>query len=469
MSQIADDAFALPGDSSDDIKQDAAVIAGQPITEQPPVIAEQPPGLLTPWLSSTSGTTFAAYCIVAAFGTYFCMYAFRKPFTAGTFADVSLWGIGYKTVLVISQVAGYTLSKFLGIKFVSEMPPARRAWGILLLIGIAEAALLAFAVVPAPYNFPFLFINGLPLGMVFGLVLSFLEGRRVTEALSAGLCASFILSSGFVKSVGASLVVNRGVSEYWMPVLTGLLFVPPLLLFVYMLKQIPKPDALDEQHRSVRTPMNGQARWNLFWRHRWGLSGLVTIYLLLTIGRTIRDDYAVEIWTGLGYSEQPSIFAWSEFAVTIGVTLVTGLAFCIRSNRLAFLSSLGLIAGGFATVVGCLLLFENQLLDPFWFMVLVGFGLYVPYVAFHTTVFERFIAVFREPGNLGYLMYLADAIGYLAYVGLLVFKELFAGEMDYLLVFQITALSMSLISTVVVLSLIVAYSGRLPRDAQPAA
>ena len=34
-----------------------------------------------------------------------------------------------------------------------------------------------------------LFVNGLPLGMVFGLVIGFLEGRKVTEALSAGpLC-----------------------------------------------------------------------------------------------------------------------------------------------------------------------------------------------------------------------------------------------------------------------------------------
>ena len=57
-----------------------------------------------------------------------------------------------------------------------------------------EVALLLFALVPAPYNFGCLFLNGLPLGMVFGLVLSFLEGRRLTEALAAGLCASFIVA-----------------------------------------------------------------------------------------------------------------------------------------------------------------------------------------------------------------------------------------------------------------------------------
>ena len=121
---------------------------------------------------------FSAWCIAAAFITYFCMYAFRKPFTAGTFEGTALPGtflsdIGYKTILVTAQITGYTLSKFLGIKFVSEMPASRRVIGILTLIGIAELTLLLFAVTPPPWNFVWLFFNGLALGMVFGLVLSF--------------------------------------------------------------------------------------------------------------------------------------------------------------------------------------------------------------------------------------------------------------------------------------------------------
>ena len=125
------------------------------------------------------------------------MYAFRKPISAGTFEGMELVGIGYKTVLITSQVIGYTLSKFIGIKYVSEVSPSRRAISILVLIGMAEVFLLLFGAVPAPYNFVMLFLNGLPLGMVFGLVLRYLEGRRMTEALSAGLCASFIVSSLF--------------------------------------------------------------------------------------------------------------------------------------------------------------------------------------------------------------------------------------------------------------------------------
>ena len=48
------------------------------------------------WLEKNQGLLFSIYCITAAFSTYFCMYAFRKPFSAGTYSDLSLWGIDYK-------------------------------------------------------------------------------------------------------------------------------------------------------------------------------------------------------------------------------------------------------------------------------------------------------------------------------------------------------------------------------------
>ena len=67
-------------------------------------------------------------------------------------------------------------------------------------------------------------LNGLPLGMIWGLVFSYLEGRRQTELLGAGLSVSFIFSSGVVKSVGKVLMQDFGVTQMWMPFLTGLIF-----------------------------------------------------------------------------------------------------------------------------------------------------------------------------------------------------------------------------------------------------
>ncbi len=93
--------------------------------------------------------------MLAAFGAYFCMYAFRKPFNAGTYTNLYLGSIGYKSVLIIAQAIGYMLSKFIGIKVISELKAVSRNKLIIALILIAEGALLLFGLVPAPYNFIF--------------------------------------------------------------------------------------------------------------------------------------------------------------------------------------------------------------------------------------------------------------------------------------------------------------------------
>jgi hypothetical protein len=377
------------------------------------------------------GLTASAWVVVAAFGTYFCMYAFRKPFTAATFTDLALWGVGYKTVLVVAQVLGYTVSKFVGIKVVAEASPHRRAGMILLLIGLAELSLLLFALTPPPYNFVWLFGNGLPLGMVFGLVLGVLEGRRHTEALAAGLCTSFIVADGVTKSAGAYLLA-AGVPEFWMPAAAGLLFTPPLLVFVWMLARSPAPSAADVAARSERTPMTGADRRAFFRRYALGLTLLVLAYLLVTVLRSVRADFAPEIWAGLGVTDRPAVFARSESVVAFCVLFLNGAAVLIRDNRRAFSYALGVAVAGSLVVAAGLLGLRAGQLSPFAFMVLTGVGLYMPYIAVHTTVFERLIAMTRDRGNIGYLMYLADAFGYLGYVVVLLARNAVGPTADFL-------------------------------------
>ncbi|PTT81001.1 hypothetical protein DBR41_18320, partial [Pseudomonas sp. HMWF010] len=124
------------------------------------------------WLERANPLAFTLFAGLAGFCAYFSMYAFRKPFAAATFGEVDGWtlAIDYKIALVLAQVAGYAASKLIGVKVISEIAPARRGAAILGLIGTAWLALLAFAVVPAPWNVAALFLNGLPLGMIWGLV-----------------------------------------------------------------------------------------------------------------------------------------------------------------------------------------------------------------------------------------------------------------------------------------------------------
>ncbi|WP_367891376.1 DUF5690 family protein [Flavobacterium pectinovorum] len=178
-----------------------------------------------------SNIPFILNASLASFGVYFCMYAFRKPFTVATFEGLEVFHIDYKILLIIAQVIGYVISKFIGIKIISELKANQRIFYLLGLIAIAEIALVLFAIVPKPYNIIFMFINGVPLGMIWGIVFSYLEGRKFTEILGVALSTSFIVSSGVVKSAGFFVMESLHFSEFWMPAITGLLFVGPLLFF----------------------------------------------------------------------------------------------------------------------------------------------------------------------------------------------------------------------------------------------
>lgn len=371
-------------------------------------------------------------CMFGAFVTYCSMYAFRKPFTAGMYEDLMLWGIDYKIVLIVTQVIGYTLSKFIGIKLVSEMPQGKRIASILVLIGVAWASLLLFAVVPYPYNFILLFFNGLPLGMIWGIVFAFLEGRRNTELLGAAMSVSFVVASGLVKGVGRYLVEKIGVNEFWMPFSTGLLFVPFLILGVFMLSTIPPPSKFDIEHRTERIPMDSSQRWAFFKKFSIGIILMVLIYMALTIFRDLRDNFAVELWILLGYEDVPQALVTSEIPIAIGVFLIIASMMYIKNNRTAFYANLGVIAIGGLLLLTSTFLFNNKVLSPIYWMILAGFAMYLSYISYHTMLFERWIALFRYRSNIGFLMYLADAFGYLGSVGILFYKNFGSREVDWL-------------------------------------
>lgn len=383
-------------------------------------------------LELRSGLFFSVFCMSAAFITYCSMYAFRKPFTAGIYADMQLWGVDYKIILITTQVLGYMLSKFIGIRVVSEMTPGRRVLSILGLIGLAWGALLLFAVTPYPYNFIWLFLNGLPLGMIWGIVFSFLEGRRNTELLGAGMSASFIVASGLVKAVGKTLVESYGISEFWMPFLAGLLFVPTLLLGVWMLSKIPPPSEEDEAERTKRVPMDSAQRWAFFRSFAPGIILMVLVYTALTIFRDLRDNFAVELWAGLGYADTPQVLLTAEIPIAISVFVIIAFMIVIKNNQVAFYANIFMILLGGLLLLLTTYLFQQELLHPAAWMILVGFGMYLSYVSYHTMLFERWIALFRYQSNIGFLMYIADAFGYLGSVGILFYKNFSSPELDWL-------------------------------------
>ena len=365
----------------------------------------------------------SVYIAVICFLTYASVYAFRKPFTIGLYLDEpKIFGVDYKNILVIAQVLGYTISKFYGIKFIAELNKVGRGWSILILIILSFIPLLLFPLFKSPWNIVFLFLNGLPLGVLWGLIFSFVEGRKTSDFIGATMAVSFIISSGFVKTVAKWIQLTYQVQENWIPFYTGLVFLIPVIILVYLLEKIPNPTALEAAEKSLRVPMDKNERKRFFNMFSFGLVSFIFIYILLTLFRDIRDNFAADIWLELGYGNSAGIFTSTELPIAVSVLVLIASMIYIKNNKLAFQISQIIILAGFILCGISTFLFMQQIISGYVWIILVGLGLYMGYIPFNCILFDRMIATFKIKGNVGYFMYLVDSFGYLASVFVIIAK-----------------------------------------------
>ncbi|WP_437205961.1 DUF5690 family protein [Planctomicrobium sp. SH664] len=406
---------------------------------------------------------------VAAFVAYFSMCAFRRPFMVLEFKAQTLGSspIELKTALIISQILGYGVSKYLGISFCSQISRQRMWLMLVILIGLAELGLILFATLPGNWMLVAMFVNGLPLGMIWGLMVRYLEGRQLSDVMLAVLSCSFILGSGVVKDVGRWLMRDMGVSDLWMPAAAGLCFLPPFLLAILFLHRLPQPDQQDQELRHARVPMSSRDRKTFFWKYALTLIPLLAFYFLLTAFRDFRDLYAVEIVKELGYGEVPAVLTRIELPIAILVTVVLGALTLIRNNQRALWAIYAVMFSGMLTIGAATLLQHSQMINGMTWMVMMGMGAYLGYVPYNAVLFERFMASTRATGNAVFGIYLADALGYTGSIGLQLLKDINFSGSSRLQFFESFAIVMSVGGSLCLLGSMWHLRTSLPRQNQP--
>ena len=404
------------------------------------------------WLTQTRPPLFVAYCITAAFCTYFCMYAFRKPFGAATFEGLKVLDteINLKTAFVISQIIGYTISKYLGCKFCSEIGRAHQAKALAAMIIIAQLALLGFAVLPENLKVAAIFINGIPLGMVWGLVSRYLEGRKTAELLFAGLSCSYILASSSVKTVG-SWTMQSGVTQFWMPAAVGAMFLIPFFLSVFLLNQLPPPSEEDIKSRNKRTIMDGRERAGFVRQFLVGMILLLVLYFFLTAYRDFRDTYMPEVFDAMGYTSEPTLFSKADYPIAFGIMVVMALLNLAKNHRRGLLAVFAVMISGMLLMGVATVLKDMGTINGMWWMILIGFGAYLAYVPFGAVLFERVMASTRAAGTAVFAIYLCDAVGYTGSVGIQLYKDLGHPDLNYYQFLRMFTYAMAITGTVLFL------------------
>jgi len=269
------------------------------------------------------------------------------------------------------------------------------------------------------------FLASLPLGLFYGVILGFLEGRKSTDILVAALTASFIVGSGFAKTVGNWVLENLTTDEFRMPFLADVIMYGPLLIFVGLLAQVPPPGEADKRDRAERLPMSREERKGFMKEFGLGMVLFVISYCILTAYREFRDNFMPEMFKELGFSGKPELFTQTEIPIAIAILLIMAAMQLVKNHRRAFNIIQGLLLLGAVIIMAATLLFQTGHMSAIVWLVAVGFGAYLAYSMCNSIYFERMLASFQYVGTVGFMITLADYYAYFGSLGVLFYKNFF--------------------------------------------
>ncbi|MBW9202316.1 hypothetical protein EVD33_05095 [Bacteroidales bacterium SW292] len=381
----------------------------------------------------------------AALLSYSLVYALRKPYTAASFEGLTFLGSDYKVAVTTIQILGYVIAKFFGIKIISELKKENRFRFFVGSAVLAEAALIGFGLLPAPWNVAAMFLNGLSLGCMWGVIFSFIEGRKVTDILASLLGVSMVFSSGLAKSFGLFAMNDLHIDQFWMPAVIGGIALPLLVFMGYLMKCLPPPTAEDIALRNERVTLDGKGRKALFRKYAPILSLLFVGNFMLLMLRDIKEDFLVNILDMSGQSSW--MFARVDTIVTLIILGIFALFTFCRSNIKALICLMCLVVTGCATMTYVSYHYDTLHLEPVAWLFVQSLSLYIAYLTFQTIFFDRFIACFRIKGNVGFFIAMIDFIGYLGTVTLLSTKEMLNIDIEWFALFNHIAFAVGAICT----------------------
>jgi hypothetical protein len=171
----------------------------------------------------------------------------------------------------------------------------------------------------------------------------------------------------------------------------------------------------------------------------------VLAYVLLSAFRDFRDNFAAEIWNGLGYGGETGIFSASELPVAIVALGAMAAVIVVRDNLRALMVIHGVVGFGFLLLGAATLAFQSHLISPLVLMIGAGAGLYTAYTPFNAVLFDRLVAFSGRIATAGFLIYVADASGYLGSVALLLWRNFGESNLNWVDFFILSAYGTSIV------------------------
>ena len=139
------------------------------------------------------------------------------------------------------------------------------------------------------------FMSSFLSSWIYGMELTYLEGRRQTERMLAVITLCLVYAGNASRGT-ASLALSLGCPPRWMPLLVGAAAWAPSTAPLILTDRAPRPTASDVAARCARGTMSVRARSAFLWRFGGGLVCVCVAYALLVGIRALRDLYSAELF-----------------------------------------------------------------------------------------------------------------------------------------------------------------------------
>eukprot|EP01083_Nonionella_stella_P012122 34414_1 len=353
---------------------------------------------------------------------YFCVYAIRTPLLVPLYKDELAFGIPLKEAFGIAQTFGYTLGKIPAIIYFSRL--TRTEWRRALHILMFAATILLFGMT-VPINEVKVISVMCAISCIsptWGIFLRYMEGRRMSDLMFAGFNFSFIAASGVWRTVSAGLL-EGGVSEWWNPLLVATMASCAFHPLVIFLDMAPEPTVEEQAARSKRKPATTRSQLDMVLRWWPGLTALIAVYSMYSLLRNYYDFFNPEIWLSITTGKvDSSVYTLTDVPVAVSISISLMFLYIIQDNRTGFFVIILYMAMGCVVLALSTFAFSLGALSGFAWMFTLGLGMLMVYVPLGGIIYERLIAVGKEPITMTFLSYLSDGCGAAMTIAFLVYK-----------------------------------------------
>lgn len=394
--------------------------------------------LSTLWLHTYGSETILNSSLAISVSLGYCLnYCYRYPIfmmpdDISKQTAMTLFGVDmtFQEALTVIYCVGFGLAKLPAVYVMSSSfyfgHRLKVLWLLVLCSSFWMTVPVALSSGEPSVTLVGVFLGCFPSSMLYGGLISYVEGRRSTELLVAALHFAGTFASSSSRGLATAFLAS-GVEACWMPVTMASVATPVILAALWVLEHLPPPSVADIAARQPRQAMSAEQRSAFVGSLKPGLVLLLVAYSMVTALRFFRDLFSRDILTAANGGEVPSpmVFTLADLPAALVAACILLLFLKVDDSGRALHLMFWAMVCSIAVACFSTWLFHLRVIGCMCWQMTLGAGLYGMYSIACMPIYDRLVSA-ANPGNSGvtctFLVFYGDLAGYAATVTLTLWK-----------------------------------------------